>query len=102
MEFLPIILLLPVALYIFAKQDFTKIFFYKMRILTITLILILISPMALGVSFTAEGAMPDNTVMQIIKIVGTYPANVSEAFFNINPPIQDIDKTFVFLNFAYE
>ena len=95
MNFIPLLVVLPIAIYIFAKQDFAKVFFYKMRILSITLILILLSPMALSGSLIPD-ASADNTIRQLIKIVDTYPADVASADFVINPPLLNIDKTFVF------
>src|SRR3990172_9173655 len=42
-----------------------------------------------------------NTIKQIIKIENSYPADASSAVYVIDPPLTDIDKSFVFLSFSH-
>lgn len=46
-------------------------------------------------------ASADNTIRQVIKITGDYPADVSSFDVIIDPPLRDISKSFVFMTFEH-
>lgn len=43
----------------------------------------------------------DNSLRQIQRVNGTYPASVDEFDVTISPPLNDVNKTFAVLHFAY-
>ena len=85
-----LVILIPIAGYIFLKSENIEINRKKLYAGFFILLLVAITP-----TFTFQPAFADNEIRQVIKIAGLYPADVASADFVIDPPLQNIDKSFV-------
>ncbi len=65
--------------------------------------IVLFAVLALGVVsvMSIPSAQADNTIKQIVKISETYPSGVASADFPIDPPLTNLDKTFVFYTVSH-
>ena len=92
----PILLLVPIVIYILFKTENLNIDTRKFTAGFFILLLLAIPP-----SFSFQPAFADNTIRQVIKIHDTYPADSASHIVSIDPPLENIDKAFVFYTVSH-
>ena len=97
-----LLILVPILVYIFAKEDFAtaKYVFYNSRIIAITFILLLITPAGIG-GFSVPEAFAENNIKQIIKIKGITTEDASSDDYVIHPPLTNVSKAFAWVTFHH-
>jgi len=95
-EYLLLFALIPIAGIIIGREENIKIDKRKVYAGFFIILLLAITP-----SFSIEPAFAENRLRQIIKISDTYPADVASFTVPIDPPLQSIDRAFVFYTVAH-
>jgi len=87
-----LLLLLPIAGYVILKSENINLDRKKLYAGFFILLLVAVTP-----AFSFEPAFADNSIRQVIKIAGLYPAGVASADFVIDPPLErsQLDKVFI-------
>jgi len=83
-------LLVPIAGYVILRSENIQLDRKKLYAGFFILLLVAVTP-----AFSFQPAFADNEIRQVIKIVGLYPADVASVEFVIDPPLENIDKTFI-------
>ena len=75
--------------------------YQKLSMISRKIIIFFIVITSIFILVSIQNSYADNTIKQIIKIEGIYPADSASADFTIDPPLTNTSKTMTFLSFSH-